>query len=302
MIVFWLICAAFILIALAFILPPALQHSEESDRKGDDERKLANIAVYRDQLAELKSDLQNGIVSEEQYAQDRDEIERRLLEDTKGAQPEKKSEKKTEKKPTAAAVSARNTAYALGIGIPFVAIVFYLNVGTPKSITGAVVTNAPTSSAPAPRTQEQIDANVAALAKRLESNPSDAQGWTMLARSYSSMERFAESAGAYAKATELTPNNADLWAEYAFATAMASGRSLEGKPMELIQRALKVEPENAKALQLAGSAAFQAKDYKKAVGYWERVLKQVPPGSEVAQTIQSRIDEAKTLAAGNSNR
>jgi cytochrome c-type biogenesis protein CcmH len=289
-IVFWLICAAFILIALAFILPPALQHSEESDRKGDDERKLANIAVYRDQLAELKNDLQNGIVSEEQYAQDRDEIERRLLEDTKSAR-----DGKSEKKSTTAAATARNTAYALGIGIPFVAIVFYLNVGTPKSITGAVVTNQPTSSAPAPRTQEQIEANVAALAKRLESNPSDAQGWTMLARSYSSMERFSESAGAYAKATELTPNNGDLWAEYAFATAMASGRSLEGKPMELIQRALKVEPENAKALQLAGSAAFQAKDYEKAVSYWERVLKQVPPGSEVAQTIQSRIDEAKTL-------
>jgi len=289
-IVFWLICAAFLLIALAFILPPALQRSEESDRKGDDERKLANIAVYRDQLAELKNDLQNGIVSEEQYAQDRDEIERRLLEDTTIA--------KSEKKPAKAALSARNTAYALGLGIPLVAIVFYLNVGNPKSITGAVVRNSPTNSAPAERTQEQIEANVAALAKRLESNPSDAQGWTMLARSYSSMEKFAESGGAYAKATELTPNNADLWAEYAFATAMASGRTLEGRPMELIQRALKVDPDNAKALQLAGSAAFQAKDYKKAVTYWERVLKQVPPGSEVAQTIQSRIDEAKTLAAG----
>ena len=287
MILFWLICAAFILIALAFILPPALQRSEESDRKGDDERKLANIAVYRDQLAELKTDLQNGIVSEEQYAQDRDEIERRLLEDTKSA--------KSERKQTTATVSARNTAYALGIGIPLVAIVFYLNVGTPKGITGAVVTSAPTSSAPAPRSQEQIEANVAALAKRLESNPSDAQGWAMLARSYSSMEKFSESAGAYAKATELTPNNADLWAEYAFATAMASGRSLEGRPMELIQRALKVDPNNAKALQLAGSAAFQAKDYKTAVGYWERVLTHVPPGSEVAQTIQARIDEAKTL-------
>jgi cytochrome c-type biogenesis protein CcmH len=293
-ILFWLICAAFILIALAFILPPALQRSEEFERKGDDERKLANIAVYRDQLAELKTDLQNGIVSEEQYAQDRDEIERRLLDDTKSA-TDGKPEKKTAKKQATAAAGARNTAYALGIGIPFVAIVFYLNVGTPKSITGAVVTKAPTSSAPAPRSQEQIEANVAALAKRLESNPSDAQGWTMLARSYSSMERFSESAGAYAKATELTPNNADLWAEYAFATAMASGRSLEGRPMELIQRALKADPNNAKALQLAGSAAFQAKDYKKAVGYWERVLKQVPPGSEVAQTIQSRIEEAKSL-------
>jgi len=286
-ILFWVICALLIVIAMAFVLPPVLQRSDDAEVVSDEGRKQANIAVYRDQLSELEADLRNGIVAEDQYAQDRDEIERRLLEDTKSA--------KSEKKQTTAVVSARNTAYALGIGIPFVAIVFYLNVGTPKAITDAVATSVPTSSAPAPRSQEQIEANVAALAKRLESNPSDAQGWTMLARSYSSMEKFSESAGAYAKATELTPNNAELWAEYAFATAMASGRSLEGRPMELIQRALKVDPNNAKALQLAGSAAFQAKDYKKAVGYWERVLKQVPPGSEVAQTIQARIDEAKTL-------
>ena len=289
MILFWLICAAFILIALAFILPPALQRSEESARKGDDERKQANIAVYRGQLSELKADLENGIISEEQYAQDRDEIERRLLEDTKS--------EKSEKKPATAAATARNTAYALGLGIPIVAIVFYLNVGTPKSITGVPVASSATSAGPAGRTQEQIEGNVAALAERLKSNPSDAQGWTMLARSYSQMGKFAEASGAYAKATELIPNDADLWADYAFVSAMANGRNLEGRPMELIERALQVDPENAKALQLAGSAAFQAKDYKKAVGYWERVLKQVPPGSEVAQSIQARIDEVKKMTS-----
>ena len=120
----------------------------------------------------------------------------------------------------------------------------------------------------------------------------------MLARSYSQMEKYGEAAGAYAKATELSPNDADLWAEYAFATAMAGGRSLEGKPVEFINRALKVDPQNLKALQLAGSAAFQAKDYKKAIDYWQRVLKQVPAGSEVAQAIQERIDEAKRLDTG----
>ena len=286
MILFWVICAAFILIALGFVLPPMLQRSAETDRKHEDERREANIAVYRDQLSELESDLQNGIVSQEQYPQDREEIERRLLEDTK-----------SEQKRTATPASARSTAYALGIAIPFIAIVFYLNVGNPKSITGEAVATQPITPATGERTQEQIEANVARLAERLKSNPSDAQGWTMLARSYSSMGKFAEAAGAYAKLTELTPNDANLWAEYAFATAMASGRSLEGRPTELIDRALKVDPENAKALQLAGSAAFQAKDYKKAVSYWERVLKQVPPGSEVAQEIQARIDEAKRLAA-----
>ena len=48
---------------------------------------------------------------------------------------------------------------------------------------------------------------------------------------------------------------------------------------------------------VAGSAAFQAKDYKKAIDYWQRVLKKVPPGSEVAETINARINEAKSLAA-----
>jgi cytochrome c-type biogenesis protein CcmH len=64
----------------------------------------------------------------------------------------------------------------------------------------------------------------------------------------------------------------------------------------LIQQALKVEPENAKALQLAGSAAFQAKDYKKAIDYWQRVLKQVPAESEAGREIAARINEAKALA------
>lgn len=301
MILFWVVCAIFIAIALAFILPTALQRDEKSRRAVADERKQANVAIYRDQLAELESDLQNGIVSQEQYAQDRDEIERRLLEDTAatGATP-------APRKAATGATPApsRSTAYALAVGLPLVAVAFYLLIGKPKSIDDPVSGGAPFASASGPmqgggeRSQEQIEANVAALAKRLKDNPSDAQGWTMLARSYNAMERYGEATGAYAKATELHPKDADLWAEYAFASAMAGGQRLEGKPLELVNQALKVDPENAKALQLAGSAAFQAKDYKKAVDYWQRVLKKVPPDSEVAQTIQQRIDEAKSLAGG----
>jgi cytochrome c-type biogenesis protein CcmH len=290
-ILFWVICAGLILIALAFVLPTAMQRAGESDREMEDERKEANIAVYRDQLSELESDLRNGIVSDEQYAQDREEIERRLLEDTATSQ--------TTKTVTAPAL-LRNTAYLLGIGLPLIAVIFYLNVGSPKSIseTPQVAAARGQTAAPQERTQEQIAANVDKLAQRLQSNPNDAQGWTMLARSYNSMEKWSEAAGAYAKATEQSPNNADLWAEYAFATAMANGRSLEGKPMELINRALKVDPQNSKALQLAGSAAFQAKDYKKAIDYWQQILKQVPAGSEVEQAITERIDEAKRLQTG----
>ena len=290
MILFWVICAGLILIALAFVLPTAMQRAGESERAMEDERKEANIAVYRDQLSELEADLRNGIVSEEQYAQDREEIERRLLEDTATS---------TTKKNVTAPGIARNTAYLLGIGLPLVAVILYLNVGSPNSIseTPQVSSGPGQMAAPQERSQEQIAANVDKLAQRLQSNPNDAQGWTMLARSYSSMEKYSEAANAYAKATELNPKDADLLAEYAFVTGMAGGKTLIGKPTELINRALKVDPENPKALQLAGSAAFQAKDYNKAIDYWQRVLKKVPPGSEVAETINARMNEAKTLAA-----
>jgi cytochrome c-type biogenesis protein CcmH len=292
MILFWLICAVMLIVALMFVLPPALR-AQASKPEADNARREVNIAIYRDQLAELEADLRNGIVSQEQYAQDRDDIERRLLEDT--------AANKSDKKPAPLAADTRKHAYLLGVGLALVAVIFYLKVGNPDSITNAAsatAANSPTAgatgAAPPERTQAQIEANVAALAKRLQSHPSDAQGWTMLARSYSSMEKYAEAAGAYAKVTELTPKDPNLWAEYAFVTAMASDRKLEGKPTELIEQALKIDPNNAKALQLAGSAAFEAKNYQKAIDYWQRVLKQVPPRSEVAQTIEERINEAKS--------
>jgi cytochrome c-type biogenesis protein CcmH len=292
MMLFWVICAVLIIIAFAFVLPTALQRNDKSQRTVADERKLANIAIYRDQLSELEADLKNGIVSQEQYAQDRDEIERRLLEDTAGAVPA------TRKGATAKVSPAnQNTALALAFGLPLAAVIFYFQIGNPGSITGTPRVEAPSQATqPGERTQEQIEANVAKLAERLKTNPGDAEGWKMLARSYNSMSRFGEAAGAYAKATELQPNDADLWAEYAFVSAMANQQRLEGQPTELINQALKVDPENAKALQLAGSAAFQAKDYKKAVEYWERVLSKVQTDPEVRQTIQERINEAKNLA------
>jgi cytochrome c-type biogenesis protein CcmH len=144
--------------------------------------------------------------------------------------------------------------------------------------------------------QQRIEANVASLAKRLEANPADGPGWTMLARSYTSMEKYPEARDAYAKATAIVTNDADLWAEYAFAMAMASDRQLQGKPSELIDRALKINPENPKALELAGSAAFQGKNYKQAIEYWQLLLSKVPAGSEVGQSVTRRINEAKALA------
>jgi cytochrome c-type biogenesis protein CcmH len=150
--------------------------------------------------------------------------------------------------------------------------------------------------------QQQIAANIDKLAERLKQNPNDAQGWTMLARSYMMQEHFAEAAAAFEKLTVVTPNDADAWADYAEASALANGQSLAGKPSEAINRALKIDPKHQKALALAGSAAFQAKDYKKAVDNWQQLLKLLPPGSQELQIITEQISKAKDLAAGKVSR
>jgi cytochrome c-type biogenesis protein CcmH len=285
MILFWLICAAFIAIALAFVLPPLLQRTSAEPENTD---KEANIAVYRDQISELEADLQNGITSQEQYAIDREEIERRLLEDVSNT-----SNKPNKRK--VLALSGRGLAYTVAVAIPVLAIGMYFQIGNPTAISAAAAPVSSSDAVPNQRSQQQIEANVAALARRLEQNPNDLNGWRMLGRSYLSMERYREAAGAFERASTLKPDDADLLADYAFALGMANGQRLQGQPQELINKALKLDPENPKALELAGTAAFETKNYKDAIGYWERLLKKAPGDTELTTALTERINRAKSL-------
>jgi cytochrome c-type biogenesis protein CcmH len=289
MLTFWIIAALFILLALWFVLPPLLQ---KADNNQGAEMRAANVLIYKDQFQEMEADLKNGLMSEEQYQQDKEELERRLLEDVKvtdsGSSP---------------SPATRKFAYGVATAIPIGVIAFYLAVGNPKALSPSL----PTADSPAqaslqggPMSGQEIAANVDKLAKRLEQNPNDASGWLMLARSYTSMERFSDAASAYAKAIALNDGDATVWADYAEALAMSSGQQLAGKPTEAVNRALQLDPKNQKALALAGSAALEAGEYQKAVDYWQKLLPLLPPGSEIAQTVSDEIAKAKKLAGDKS--
>jgi len=286
MLTFWIIAALFMLFALWFVLPSLVQKAD--DDRGDD-RRAANVLIYKDQFKEMEADLKNGLMSEEQYQQDKEELERRLLEDVN--RPNSDS--------TAAGPSTRKFAYGVGMAIPIGVIAFYFIVGNPKVLSPSLATAGtapPATQQGGPMSDQQIAANVDKLAKRLEQNPNDAQGWLMLARSYTSMERFSEAASAYERATALNGNDAGIWADYGEALAMSNGHRLAGKPTEAINRALQIDPKNQKALALAGSAAFEMGEYQKAVDYWQKLLPLLPPGSDIAQTVNDEIAKAKKLA------
>ncbi|MCE9640738.1 MAG: c-type cytochrome biogenesis protein CcmI, partial [Betaproteobacteria bacterium] len=99
----------------------------------------------------------------------------------------------------------------------------------------------------------------------------------------------------YERAAAILKDNADLLADYADALAMAQGRRLDGKPLQIIERALQIDPMQWKALALAGTAAFERKDYRKAIGYWEKLQSQAPQGSEFARQVGANIEEAREL-------
>lgn len=278
----------FILLALWFVLPALLQQPSQDEEA---ERREANVLVYKDQYRELEADLKSGLIGEPQYQAEKEELERRLLEDVAN-----KSESISE-------TPAKNSlAYAVAAFIPIGAIIFYVVVGNPKAIDSA---NAPatmpatTSQQPGAGAmqQQQIAANIEKLAERMKQNPNDAQGWLMLARSYLMQERFSDAAGAFEHLTKLNPKDANAWADYGEALALANSQNLAGKPTEAINRALEIDPKHQKALDLAGSAAFQAGEYKKAIDYWEKLLKILPAGSEELKTITQQITKTKELAA-----
>jgi cytochrome c-type biogenesis protein CcmH len=136
---------------------------------------------------------------------------------------------------------------------------------------------------------------VARLAERMQSNPDDLQGWLMLARSYKSLGRYDEAVQAYGKAEKVINDEPDLLASYAETIAMAGGQGLAGKPLQLVERALKLDAKHAHSLFLAGAAAMQANDNKKAIAYWEALLPQVEPGTELEQMLRAGIDKMKQV-------
>jgi cytochrome c-type biogenesis protein CcmH len=288
---FLILAGVMIALALAFVLPALTKRHKDEEQTT---RARANVLIYRDQLAELDADLRNNTIGKEQHDAGRREVERRVLEDTLASLNE------------AAPASSSHTKWvpiALSVIIPLAAVGLYLKLGTPQAVSPQMAsseTASPQANGEAPHgtSFDKIRQMAEKLAERLKQQPNDGQGWAMLARSYRVLGQFKESSEAYEKAIKLVPGDAQLLADYADALAMAQGQSLEGEPMRLVEQALKIDPNNLKALALAGTAAFDGKNYKLAVGYWQKAVKLSPPDSEFTQSLQSGLQEAQALAEG----
>jgi cytochrome c-type biogenesis protein CcmH len=275
---FLLCVAVLVMLALACILPPLLRHRGGGMAAGGEVGTTeANIAVLRDHLRELDLDLERGVINAEGHARSRAELIERTAEESRQETVERQSR------------VVRWSPVLVALLLPVGAMSLYVLLGAPN----AFVESAPQAHVP----QDMEDA-VSSLARRLESNPDDVEGWMMLARSRNVMEQYTEALRAYEQLMRLQPQNADVLADYADTLAMVNNRSLQGQPEAFIRRALDANPNHPKALALAGTAAFERKDYKHAIGHWEQILHLVPADSDLAQTTTKSIAEARRLLPG----
>lgn len=276
MMLFWIAAAAMVVLALALVLPPLLR----SDTAAGDQN-AANVAIFKERLAELEREAAAGGLSEQGLAEARAELERQLLGDLR-SQPQKVSIK-----------PARGAALVVALLVPALAAGLYFQLG------GVALVEQPTAQIPADREGQIafIRDNLEQLRARVEADPDNLEGWLMLARSYMVLEQHQAAADALARAEQHLGEQPDLLANRAEAAGYAAQGDLSGQPRELLRRALALEPAHPKALWLAGLAALQAEDRRQAELYWRRLLAVLPPDSGTAAQVQQMLAQLQPAPA-----
>lgn len=265
------IIPAFLLLVLVLLLLlrpfifPGKTHSTS--------RRQMNVSIYREELDKLEAESQSGLMDEQSYALAHAELRQRLFQDTN-----EEDDKSFSKSPKIT---------ILGI------LIFVLILSSGLYFVLGDATRVAQKNAEKPVTQEAVERMVTEFAQKMEKDPQNLKGWVMLARSYRILGRNQEAEKAYARAGDFVNSDPQLLADYADVIATNTNGDFSGKPMQLINQALKLDPNNLLALWLSGSASFSTQNYKVAVQTWEKLNSLLPAQSDESRAIQASIAEAR---------
>ena len=268
---------ALLLLAALFVAFPLWRKSAPQH---DVLRDAANLGIFRDQSAEFEKDLSDGLLTQDAYEQGKRELQARLLEEVKIT---------NQPAPQVPRTPSKITAIILLVLLPLFSVSLYLTIGTPDALS-------PDEAAVADANGiiHSMDA-LARLEKKLKkiANPND---WHTLARSYTELKQFDRAANAYQQLVELVPGEAELWANYADAYAMAHGQTLQNAEVtRLLAKALELDANNMSALAMSGSAAMDRGDYAAVITYWQKLVNQMPANSREAQMFNGSLAKAREL-------
>ena len=259
-----LLVLVLVLLLRPFIFPPKVEATS---------RRQMNAAIYREELDKLELERAAGSINDADYEIAHAEMRQRLFQDT------------NEEDDRSVMGSSKMTVIGLCIFITVLSAGFYFFLGDATRIAE--------KNTQQPMTQDGVEKMVAQFAAKMEQDPTNLQGWVMLARSYRILGRNVEAAKAYERAGNFIDSDPQLLADYADVLASNANGSFTGKPLKLINQALKLDPNNLMALWLSGTASYAAGNYKAAVQTWEKLAQQLPPGTEDARSIEASIADAR---------
>jgi cytochrome c-type biogenesis protein CcmH len=278
---FWLVAVALVAATVAALVWPLLRARTPLGEKSEDS---ATTDVYRDQRRQLDAELAAGAIT----AEERDIALRELS----GRLAHELQSRKQAAAPAPPARSAYVAALVVAAALPVTALALYAAFGNPDAMRVAAGTDAR-----APTSHEEIESMVGRLAARMKEQPDDPAGWRLLARAYTAMGRYDDAVAAFTQAAMRGTEDAALLADWADALAMKN-QSLQGEPSRLVARALALDPNHAKALALAASAAMDRHDYDAAIAQWKKLKVQFPQDGAEAKEVDAMIAEAGAAQRG----
>ena len=286
MTLFWLLAAGLAALAVLFAVLPLLARPARAEVLDQDQ---LNLALFRQQLEELKADLATGKLDRVQYRDSCRDLERELLHDLNGTGQPSSPE----------AADGWGLALVLVLALPAFAFAFYWKLGRPDLVPQLAPSAAhPAASAePSGTAADQpvpaLDQLVKRLAAKMQEHPDNLEGWLMLGRTYFALNQPIQALQALEKAYSLAPDHPDVLLAYAEALAANTEGRLAGRPAELIREALQRAPQHVTGRWLDGLVAYQAEDFAGAVARWEALLASLDPEAEDAGELRQFIAEAR---------
>ncbi|WP_409497683.1 c-type cytochrome biogenesis protein CcmI [Pseudomonas fragi] len=276
MIDFWLAAGLLLLIALSFLLIPVLR-GRRAQREED--RTALNVALYQERVAELQAQREEGVLTAEQFETGRAEAARELLADTEGVAPGR--------------VSSLGKAIPLlaAVLVPVLGLSLYLHFGSSDKVELTREFSQP------PQSLEEM---VARLERAAAAQPDSAEGLYFLGRAYMAQNRPAQAARVFERAANLAGRQPELLGQWAQAQYFADDKKWSDKIQALTDEALKADPKEVTSLGLLGIAAFEDQRFEQAIGYWQRLMNELPEGDASRAALEGGIAKAREqlLASG----
>lgn len=266
----WVAFGIVALIVIGALMAPLIRDGSQT---GDD---AADVAVFKDQLAELERDLARGVIGPDEATGARIEIQRRMLAAAARSGP------------TGASVGAGSRAVmtaAIAVMVPFMALGTYLALGSPTLPDAPAALVARDEG----HGNAEFNAMIEQLAARLAANPNDIKGWALLGRSYRQSEKFAEAREAFRKVLSLGPEGSESFSDFGEMATAAAGGEVTSEAWEAFLTALNRNREDPRARFYVGMSYAQRGEERTAIAIWRELTAGAPDDAPWTETVRQQM-------------